>query len=90
MNQTLSPSLHQSQTAQGLSISQPERLLPLPEVEARTGFKSSYLYQLIRERKFPKPLKIGFASRWRESEVQQWIHDQIKGNSSEKCSGEKA
>lgn len=70
-----------------LAISASERLLPLPEVEARTGFKSSFLYQLIRDGKFPKPVKIGLASRWRESEVQQWIHDQIKGDASGKRSG---
>ncbi|MER2510838.1 MAG: AlpA family phage regulatory protein [Nitrosomonas ureae] len=52
-------------------ISAIERLLPLPDVESRTGFKSSFLYQLIKEGKFPKPVKIGNASRWRESEVQQ-------------------
>lgn len=71
-----------------MSIALPpnERLLTLPEVESRTGFKSSFLYQLMKERKFPKPLKIGAASRWRESEVQQWIHNQIQGNASGKSS----
>ncbi len=57
-----------------------ERLLPLPEVKSRTGFGSSFIYQLIKEEKFPKPVKIGSASRWRESEIQQWIRDQIEGS----------
>jgi predicted DNA-binding transcriptional regulator AlpA len=56
-----------------------EKLLPLSDVESRTGFKSSFIYQLIKENKFPKPVKIGNASRWPESGVQQWIHDQISG-----------
>lgn len=61
-----------------------ERLLPLPEVESMTGFKSSFIYQLIKEEKFPKPIKIGSASRWRETEIQQWIHCKIEGDTSGK------
>lgn len=85
MNQTSSP--HQYPEAGQLSVvTTTERLLPLPEVESRSGFKSSFIYQLIKEGKFPKPVKIGAASRWRESEVQQWIHDQIEGGGSGKRS----
>lgn len=69
-----------------LAIQTTERLLPLPEVESRSGFKSSFIYQLIKEGKFPKPVKIGTASRWRESEIQRWIHNQIQGNASGKSS----
>lgn len=89
MNQTLSPPQHHLATEAGklTAIPATERLLPLPEVESRTGFKSSYLYQLIKGRKFPPPLKIGNASRWRESEVQAWIHAQIEGNASGRRSG---
>ncbi len=68
------------------SLTSLERFLPLPEVESQSGFKSSFIYQLIKEGKFPKPVKIGTASRWRESEVQQWIHNQIEGSESGKRS----
>lgn len=82
MNQSLSTPQHQPSPDAGQlpAIPTTERLLPLPEVESRSGFKSSFIYQLIKEGKFPKPVKIGAASRWRESEVQQWIQDQIKGD----------
>lgn len=63
------------------SIPATEKLLPIREVELQSGFKSSFIYQLIKESKFPKPLKIRTASRWRESEVQQWIRQQIEGAS---------
>lgn len=66
------------------SLTLPERLLPLPEVESRSGFKSSFIYQLIKEGKFPRPVKIGAASRWRESEIQAWIFNQIEGSTSGK------
>ncbi|MDV6347298.1 AlpA family transcriptional regulator [Nitrosomonas sp. Is35] len=83
MNQTApTPQHHLNPDAgQSPATSTTERLLPLPEVESRSGFKSSFIYQLIKEGKFPKPIKIGAASRWRESEIQQWIHDQINGAS---------
>lgn len=86
MNQALSPHQHLLHTEHGKLPTAPvtEKLLPLPEVESRSGFKSSFIYQLIKEGKFPKPVKIGTASRWRESEVQQWIHNQIEGNASGK------
>ena len=89
MNQTaLTPQHHLIPEAGKLpAIPVTERLLPLPEVESRSGFKSSFIYQLIKEGKFPAPVKIGNASRWRESEVQQWIHAQIESNASGKHSG---
>ncbi|PSJ18546.1 hypothetical protein C7H79_02765 [Nitrosomonas supralitoralis] len=65
-------------------IVEPERLLPISKVKDQVGFGTSYLYELIKQRKFPEPLKIGNASRWRESQVQEWIHNQIEGNSSGK------
>lgn len=64
-----------------------EKLLPLPEVESRSGFKSSFLYQLIKSGKFPAPVKIGTSSRWRESEIQAWIQAQIESSTSGKRSG---
>lgn len=84
MNQSISTSQHLLHPKDGQPPSQLERLLYLAEVEFQTGFKSSFLYQLMKEGKFPKPVKIGAASRWRESEVQQWIHNQIEGSSSGK------
>lgn len=89
MNQTLSTPQHHltGETGQLPTIPATEKLLPLPEVESRSGFKSSFIYQLIKQGKFPPPVKIGNASRWRESEVQQWIQNQIKGKSSGKHAG---
>lgn len=84
MNQTLSTPQQLLQPKEHQPPSQLERLLYLAEVEFQTGFKSSFLYQLMKEGKFPKPVKIGTASRWRESEVQAWIHAQIEGSASGK------
>lgn len=67
-----------------LQLASPERLITLDEVQKITGFKSSYIYSKIQKGEFPQPVKIGTASRWRESEIQQWIHDQIQGRASGK------
>ncbi len=53
------------------------RLLTLKGVTESAAIKRSQIYLLISRGKFPKPVKIGRASRWLESEVQQWISDQI-------------
>ena len=57
----------------------PERLLALPEVEERTGLKKTSLYGLIRDGKFPPPIRLTRrASRWPASQVQAWIADRIQ------------
>jgi len=52
-----------------------ERLIRLPEVMARTGYRHSSIYNLVREGKFPSPIKLagGRASAWLEGEVSAWI-----------------
>lgn len=61
-------------------LNTPERLIPLDEVESITGFKSSYIYSKIQKGEFPQPVKIGTASRWKFSEIQNWVHTKIKGD----------
>ncbi|MFT4266915.1 MAG: AlpA family transcriptional regulator [Xenophilus sp.] len=55
-----------------------DRLIRLPDVEAATGCKKSTIYMLLRQGKFPKPVRL--AARmvaWPESAVLQWVQDQI-------------
>lgn len=63
-----------------------ERLINLDEVVSITGFKSSYIYSKIQKGLFPQPVKIGTASRWRESQVLAWVHAQIESGASSKGS----
>lgn len=46
-----------------------------------TGFSAKHIYHLINEDKFPAPIKIGRASLWRLSEINQWLesHTNDKG-----------
>ncbi|MFC3086348.1 helix-turn-helix transcriptional regulator [Tabrizicola soli] len=50
-----------------------DRLLRLPVVQDLTGLGRASIYKAIVERAFPKPVKLGRASAWPESEVRRWI-----------------
>ncbi len=50
------------------------RILRREEVEAKTGFKRAHIYNLMKEGKFPKALRLGIrAVGWDSLEVDQWI-----------------
>lgn len=49
------------------------KLMRLNAVIQVTSLKKSSIYEHIKSGKFPEPVKIGFASAWLESEVQEWI-----------------
>jgi len=50
------------------------KLIRLPAVIERTGFSRSWIYELINQKQFPQPVKIGSrAVAFIESEIDQWI-----------------
>ncbi|WP_170343490.1 helix-turn-helix transcriptional regulator [Ruegeria arenilitoris] len=53
-----------------------ERLLAYPEVVKIVGFKRTKIYEMMNNGEFPKPIKIGRASRWSQSELTDWIEGQ--------------
>ena len=55
-------------------VAQNRRLLRRAEVEAKTGFKRAFIYMLIKQGKFPKPVRTSTrAVRWDSVEIDQWI-----------------
>ena len=50
-----------------------EKLLNIKEVTDIVGFKTSAIYKFIKTKNFPKPIKIGKSSRWRLSDVNEWL-----------------
>lgn len=54
----------------------PARLLRLPEVEQRTGFRKSKLYELISAGVL-QPVKIGRTTAFVEAEVDAWVRARI-------------
>jgi prophage regulatory protein len=48
-------------------------LLRLSQVLKRTSLGRTYIYQLIKEGAFPRPVKVGSASLWVDQEISGWI-----------------
>lgn len=49
------------------------RLLRLPAVQSRTSLGRTSIYQMVKLETFPRPIKVGGASLWIDSEVSSWI-----------------
>lgn len=53
------------------------RVLRLPALEAKIGFKHSTIYKWISEQGFPQPVPLGpRAVGWLEHEVDRWLEAQ--------------
>ena len=50
------------------------RVLTRKEVERLTGLSTTSIYRMMRDGRFPLPLRIGARSvRWREDEIEKFI-----------------
>ncbi|QLA16239.1 helix-turn-helix transcriptional regulator [Desulfolutivibrio sulfoxidireducens] len=57
-----------------------ERLIRLPEVLARVGYKRSRFLDLVRQGVFPRPVRIGpRAVAWQESVIDEVVARIING-----------
>lgn len=55
-----------------------DRLIRLPEVESLVGCKKSTIYTMLKQGKFPKPVRLSARmAAWSESEVLQWVQNRI-------------
>ena len=55
------------------------RILRRAEVEARTGFKRAHIYNLMKEGKFPKAMRLGVrAVGWDSVEIDAWITERLQ------------
>lgn len=63
------------------SKAMPERrILRLPEVQVRTGFKRAHIYNLINQGRFPKSVQLGLrAVGWDSFAVEEWVEERIAG-----------
>jgi prophage regulatory protein len=58
-----------------------KKLIRLPVVLARVGYRRSMIYVLIRAGKFPRPVKLGArASAWVEEEIDEWINSRVSAS----------
>ena len=59
-------------------MSEPDRIIRLRTVLARTGLSRSTIYRKIAEGTFPAQIKISInGAGWRESEVNQWMENPV-------------
>ena len=54
-----------------------------PATRGITGFSIKHIYHLIKNEQFPAPIKIGHASVWRLSEINEWLDSHSQAASSE-------
>jgi prophage regulatory protein len=53
-----------------------DRLITMKEVEQTIGFSKVHIYQMIRESRFPRQLRLGPNKvAWLRSEVLAWIEE---------------
>ena len=55
-------------------------LLTLQDLKEMNIGAKTKIYRLISEKKFPRPLKIGGASRWNYEDVEKWLKNQKEEN----------
>lgn len=56
-----------------------KQFLRIGEVSSRTTFSKPHIYTLIRQGKFPKPVKLSAnTSVWLESEINAWLDSRIQ------------
>ena len=55
-----------------------DKLVTMAFITTFTGLTDKWSYKLTSEGKFPKPIKLGRSSRWRESEVKRWLTERIE------------
>ncbi|WP_455811859.1 helix-turn-helix transcriptional regulator [Pseudomonas graminis] len=55
-----------------------KNLIRMSDTMRRTGYGKAWIYRLISQDKFPKPIKIGSRSiAFVESEIDDWINQRI-------------
>ena len=66
-----------------------DQMVDMKFITTFTGLTDKWFYKLIKEKKFPKPIKLGRVSRWFKSEVEKWLKERIEESRGEDLSEEK-
>ncbi|ECC9296380.1 AlpA family transcriptional regulator [Salmonella enterica subsp. salamae] len=54
-----------------------DQLVDMRFITKLTGLTDKWFYKLIKDDLFPKPIKLGRSSRWKKSEVEDWLVERI-------------
>lgn len=61
---------------------QTPRLIRLPEVRRISSLSTTEIYRRLADGRFPKQIRLGAKSvAWLESDIHQWIAEQVEGAS---------
>lgn len=56
-----------------MAVESDRKLLRLPQVQELFPMSVTTIYKLIREGEFPRPIKIGRNSFWKQTEVEDYL-----------------
>ncbi|WP_336284469.1 AlpA family transcriptional regulator [Citrobacter arsenatis] len=54
-----------------------DQFIDMKFITSLTGLSDKWFYKLIQDGLFPKPIKLGRASRWLKSELDTWLQERI-------------
>ena len=54
-----------------------DQFIDMKFITRLTGLSDKWFYKLIQEGVFPKPIKMGRASRWLKSDLEEWLQAKI-------------
>lgn len=54
-----------------------DQLVDMRFITKLTGLTDKWFYKLIKDGLFPKPIKLGRSSRWKQSEIEDWLEKRI-------------
>lgn len=80
MNQANPPSTASQTPGEPRAASAPERLHRLPSTLGMVALGRTAWLDLVKARQAPQPVKIGRATAWLESELQQFIAERVRAS----------
>ncbi|MDS1691968.1 AlpA family phage regulatory protein [Escherichia coli] len=54
-----------------------DQLIDMAFITSLLKMTDKWIYKLIKDGVFPKPIKLGQSSRWLKSEVENWLQERI-------------
>lgn len=54
-----------------------DQLIDMAFITSLLHMTDKWIYKLIKDGSFPKPIKLGRSSRWRKSEVESWLQERV-------------
>ncbi|OKP21428.1 helix-turn-helix transcriptional regulator [Serratia fonticola] len=54
-----------------------DQFIDMAFITQLVGMSDKFLYKLIKDGSFPKPIKLGRSSRWLQSEIESWLQERI-------------